>query len=104
MMGHPAATKRRRGLWGLLLELLPRRTDKRGALRKPDVPHYNGGIQPVDFCRSRQSHEEFRGAMRFNIIKYVSRFHLKDGVKDLRKARDYLTWLIEHEERRAPPR
>lgn len=33
-----------------------------------------------------------------NIMKYVFRWEEKDGLKDLYKARDYLTALIAHEE------
>ena len=33
-----------------------------------------------------------------NIIKYVFRWHEKDGLRDLHKARDYLNALIAHEE------
>jgi hypothetical protein len=33
-----------------------------------------------------------------NIIKYVFRWRKKDGLRDLHKARDYLSALIAHEE------
>ena len=33
-----------------------------------------------------------------NIIKYVYRWREKDGLRDLRKAHDYLTALIAHAE------
>ena len=36
-----------------------------------------------------------------NIIKYVSRYPHKGGVRDLRKAQVYLNWLIEREEANA---
>lgn len=35
-----------------------------------------------------------------NVIKYVSRWRNKNGVKDLKKAKHYLEKLIEEEERR----
>ena len=61
--------------------------------------HYaDSDIEPIDFMRASFTKEEFRGAMKINIIKYVSRFDKKDGVKDLRKAKQYLNWLIEREE------
>lgn len=34
------------------------------------------------------------GYLRGNVIKYMWRCELKGGVKDLRKARVYLDWLI----------
>lgn len=40
-------------------------------------------------------------AMQFNVVKYVTRFRKKDGIKDLRKAMQTLERLIAHEEGRA---
>lgn len=60
-------------------------------------PHYAYGIEPIDFMRSRFTAEEMRGYLRGNVIKYLSRYTLKNGVEDLRKARVYLNWLIELE-------
>lgn len=34
-----------------------------------------------------------------NVLKYIWRFKFKNGVEDLKKARKYLDWLIEQEER-----
>ena len=39
-----------------------------------------------------------------NVIKYVTRYKLKGGVEDLRKARQYLTWMIVREEHRVVPK
>ena len=41
---------------------------------------------PSDYCKG-------------NIIKYLWRYRLKNGAEDLRKARVYLNWMIEAEER-----
>lgn len=35
-----------------------------------------------------------------NIIKYIARWHKKNGLEDLKKAARYLEWLIEDVERR----
>lgn len=40
-------------------------------------------------------------AMQFSVVKYVTRFRDKGGVKDLRKAQDCLEQLIKHEEANA---
>lgn len=40
------------------------------------------------------------GAMEFTVMKYVMRWKGKDGLKDLRKAREYLDRLIAHEDAR----
>lgn len=61
--------------------------------------HYAHGIEPIDYMRSRFTPEEFRGFLRGNVIKYLSRYTDKGGVEDLRKASVYLNWLIEHEVR-----
>lgn len=59
-------------------------------------PHYAHGIEPIEFMRSRFLPDEFRGFLRGNCIKYLSRYTDKGGVEDLRKARVYLDWLIQH--------
>ena len=55
------------------------------------------GIQPAEYCRANLTVEGLRGAYIWNIEKYIGRYQRKDGVKDLRKARDYLNMLIELE-------
>lgn len=42
--------------------------------------------------------EQRRGFYWGNILKYTLRYHDKDGVKDLKKARHYIDKLIELEE------
>jgi hypothetical protein len=39
-----------------------------------------------------------RGPFIFNIVKYVERYHMKNGIDDLLKAQHYLKKLIELEE------
>ena len=38
-----------------------------------------------------------KGCYWSNVVKYVLRFKNKGGVEDLKKAKDYLEWLIEEE-------
>lgn len=38
-----------------------------------------------------------KGIKLFNVLKYLFRFGHKDGIKDLKKARNYLNMLIERE-------
>lgn len=63
--------------------------------------HYKKlAVQPVKLARMILTDEEFRGAMKFNIIKYCMRAGLKTGEavpKELQKAEDYLRWLHEVE-------
>lgn len=73
---------------------------------KPPVLHYahgigGAGIQPIDFMESNFKPDEYRGYLKGNIIKYVSRYLYKgDPIDDLKKAKTYLDWLIQHEEER----
>lgn len=52
--------------------------------------HYKGeAIQPWDFIISNEL-----GFLEGNVIKYVTRWKKKDGLRDLEKARHYLDKLI----------
>lgn len=42
--------------------------------------------------------EEFRGAMKMNIIKYTMRYENKNGIEDLEKANQYIKVLKEFEQ------
>lgn len=62
--------------------------------------HYkNQGIEPIDLMRENFSKEEFAGFLQGNVLKYMLRYKDKNGVEDLKKAKTYLTWLIEEEEK-----
>lgn len=56
-----------------------------------DVPtHYKADIDMIEFCRQHFTDEEFKGAMKFNLIKYPTRLGRKDDmVKELDKIIDY---------------
>lgn len=63
-------------------------------------PHYkNQGIEPIVLMRANFSKEEFAGFLQGNVLKYMLRYKDKNGVEDLKKAKTYLTWLIEEEEK-----
>ena len=56
--------------------------------------HYHSqNIQPIDYILENEL--DF---CEGNVIKYVTRWKFKNGVEDLKKARHYLDFLIEHEE------
>lgn len=60
--------------------------------------HYNSGkIEVWDWYEMGLSDDEFRGAMKANIFKYVSRYQIKGGLEDLKKAMAYLNRLIDFE-------
>ena len=58
-----------------------------------DGSHYKKlKIQPIEYIHANQI-----GYMEGNVIKYVSRWKDKNGIKDLEKAKHYLELLIELE-------
>ena len=60
-----------------------------------DGNHYkNLKIQPVEYI-----HANNIPYMEGNVIKYVSRWRTKNGVRDLEKAKHYIDLLIELESR-----
>jgi hypothetical protein len=69
---------------------------------KPHVSHYDRSIiQPIDFMESSFTPDEYRGYLKGQIIKYISRYRYKGTpIADLAKAQTYLAWLIEFEETR----
>lgn len=63
-------------------------------------PHYkNQGIEPIDLMRKNFSKEEFAGFLQGNVLKYMLRYKDKNGIEDLKKAKTYLTWLIDEEDK-----
>ena len=55
--------------------------------------HYmNNTIQPIDYA--------IQNGLNFcegNVLKYITRWRVKGGIDDLRKARHYIDFLIEDE-------
>jgi hypothetical protein len=71
-------------------------------LTKSSFPsHYcEGRIEQIDVQVSLMTPEELRGSLWGNVIKYVMRWKFKGTpIEDLQKARTYLNWLIEYEEK-----
>lgn len=54
-----------------------------------------GDVECIDALRSCLTEEEFRGYCKGNIIKYVWRERHKQGDGALRKARDYISQLLD---------
>lgn len=64
--------------------------------KQVDGNHYKDlKIQPVEYI-----HANNIGYMEGNVIKYVSRWRAKNGIKDLEKAKHYIDLLIELESKR----
>lgn len=57
--------------------------------------HYTqGNIECLDYIEDKLTDEEFRGYIKGNVLKYVTREGLKNGDEDLKKAEFYLHRLI----------
>lgn len=61
--------------------------------------HYVGKIECIDYLRDKLTQEEFTGFCMGNVLKYSSWWRKKDGLQDLKKAKVYLDWAIENEEK-----
>lgn len=57
--------------------------------------HYQGDIETIDYIKDKLTTEEFRGFVKGNVLKCVSREGLKNGDEDLKKARWYLNELLD---------
>lgn len=60
--------------------------------------HYQGrnGLEAVEVMKQFAPCPEYvEGGYWFNTLKYLLRYHKKNGVEDLKKARKNLDWLIE---------
>ena len=58
--------------------------------------HYEAQkIQPIQYLQNALSPEEFRGYLKGNVIKYLSRAERKNGAQDYQKAAVYARWLEE---------
>jgi|TARA_R110000824_G_C14908867_1_gene646347 hypothetical protein len=66
-------------------------------VNRPD--HYNSNtVETIDLIRDSMESDEYRGYLKGNIFKYVSRYRYKEKEnpkKDLLKAQWYLCKLIE---------
>jgi len=63
-------------------------------------PHYNhAGIECIEAIEAALTPEEFKGYLKGNVMKYISRAGKKDAtLQELNKAKTYLQWLCEVEE------
>lgn len=57
--------------------------------------YYHKGIQPTHYIVANNL-----GWHEGNVVKYITRWREKDGVRDLEKAKHYIELLIESEQRK----
>lgn len=63
------------------------------------------GLEVIDAIKAfTEDCEGIEGYYTGNVIKYVCRWKRKNGLEDLKKARQYLDWLIEKVEKKEPPK
>lgn len=57
--------------------------------------HYTTGkIETIEYIEDKLTEEEFKGYVKGNVIKYLSRERHKNGDEDIKKAGWYLNRLI----------
>lgn len=57
--------------------------------------HYTSTkIETIEIIRDKLTAEAFEGFCIGNVLKYVTRYKLKNGLEDLKKARWYLDKII----------
>ena len=68
-------------------------------VKSPDHYAY-GGIETIDYIKAKLTPEQYTGYLWGNVLKYISRFDKKEGIKDLKKAAVYIEWLVDAYEKR----
>ena len=62
--------------------------------------HYTSGkIEVIKIIEDQLTSEEYRGYIKGQVIKYITRERHKNGLEDLKKARWYLDRLIKKMEK-----
>ena len=73
---------------------IPLATETHDAVNHPS--HYTtGGIECIDYIQEKLTPEDFRGYIKGNVIKYLTREQHKNGDEDIRKAQWYLNRLAD---------
>ena len=58
------------------------------------LDHYNRtSVEVIDTLRGMMTDDEYRGFLIGNVVKYISRYSLKNGIEDIEKAKYYLNLL-----------
>ena len=69
---------------------------------KVNPAHYRiGGIDTIDYLKAKLTPDEFRGFLKGNIIKYLSRAEAKGGDEDYAKALWYSAFLAGNDPRKS---
>ncbi|GIN17492.1 hypothetical protein J32TS2_28480 [Shouchella clausii] len=57
--------------------------------------HYDPHIDPIAYMKVNMSRGNYEGFLIGNVLKYITRYPKKNGLEDLKKAKDYLNKAIE---------
>lgn len=86
-------------------EYEPMVEEKNDPVSHPNHYQSKTGLEVIDAIKAfTEDCEGIEGYYTGNIIKYVCRWKKKNGLEDLKKARQYLDWLIEKVEKKEPPK
>ena len=59
--------------------------------------HYTAqAVQAIEYMEITMTAEQYEGYLLGNVIKYISRYRHKNALDDLRKAKVYMGWLVDH--------
>lgn len=76
---------------------------KNDPVNHPNHYQTKSGLEVIDAIRAfTEDCQGIEGYYTGNTIKYICRWKKKNGLEDLKKARMYLNWLIDHEEKKHP--
>ena len=56
--------------------------------------HYKNAVETIDAIEASMTPEAFKGYLKGNVLKYVTRYEKKNGLEDLKKGYWYLSKLI----------
>lgn len=86
-------------------EYEPMVEEKNDPVSHPNHYQSKTGLEVIDAIKAfTEDCEGIEGYYTGNVIKYVCRWKKKNGLEDLKKARQYLDWLIEKVEKKEPPK
>ncbi|MCZ1180355.1 DUF3310 domain-containing protein [Alkalihalobacillus clausii] len=57
--------------------------------------HYHPDIDPIAYMKVNMSRGNYEGFLIGNVLKYITRYPKKNGLEDLKKAKDYIEKAIE---------
>ena len=73
--------------------------EKKEMIHHPDHYQSSSGLEVKEVMKAFTEHlVGYEAVYTSNVIKYICRWKKKDGLKDLKKAREYIDFLIEEVE------